>query len=1075
MRIHTSNRLEVLADLLCQVVADPLPSPLEPETIVVRSRGMERWLSMRLAERHGVWANGRFPFPNLLLWDAFKAVLPDLPRTDPYDPEVLVWKVMKALPVQLERPGFEPLKQYLAQDEEGLKRFQLARRVANAFDQYTVFRPDLVTGWEQGLAQDEDAWQAELWRSLSRDGGPVHKAAIRHAFLAEAGDVGTDRYPLPRRLSIFGIPALPGLHLDVFQALSRQSDVHVFLVDPCREYWLDLLSEKSAARYTHQAEEKGVEARELHLETGHPLLTSNGRLGRDFLARTLEIPDAECDDNFIEPGEDNLLHCLQSDILHIRERGDKGNRLRLAVGDGSIQVHSCHGPMREIEVLHDQILDLFENLPGLEPRDILVMTPDIESYAPYVSAVFGGQEPDRRIPYGIADRSARGISPIADTFLRLLGMQEGRFSAPDVLDLLEVPAVRRRFGLDPGDLEKIRNWVSAVRIRWGRDADDRARNQLPAFGDNSWRAGLDRLMLGYALPGGGNRLFEGILPFDHVEGDEARILGALVEFTELLFTRIDALGEKRPLEQWAVDLRDLVSALFQPDEETEWEFAALGGVLDGLRTRQEASGFDEEVGLGVVRAWLRDQLDNSPMSAGFMTGGVTFSAMVPMRSIPFRVIALVGMNDGAFPRQSRPIGFDLMARNPAPGDPSRRNEDRYLFLEALLSARDILYLSYVGQSIQDNSESPPSVLICELLDTLSRGFLPPAGDDVLDHVVTRHRLQAFNSAYFSGQGGLFSYSAEDFRAVQASRKGRKAPSALVAGALPPMPEETTDIPVHELVAFLANPSRHFLTRRLEVRLGDMPASIEERESFSLEGLDRYELGQDLVRWRLEGREPSDCFDIVKARGLLPPGVPGRNAFQTLSSEVDRFVKRLDPLMAGGTPDSVVVDLELEDARLVGDIDGFRGDRLVRFRMARLLARDRLRAWVEHLVLCSAIRGPTHTTHVIGSDGESSFGVVKDSRDLLEGLVSLYREGFNRPIPFFPESSWEFATRSDGDAEYALRKARSRFIGSEYRRGESEDSWFRTCFRRTVPLDDEFMTVSRRILSPLIRAEGGADL
>lgn len=1068
MRLYTSNRLEVLADRLAEVVAGPGPSPLEPETIVVRSRGMERWLSMRLSTAIGIWANGRFPFPNVLIWDAFRAALPDLPENDHWDPDVLTWRVMKALPGLLDRDAFQPLLNYLVEDDDGLKRFQLAGRIAHVFDQYTVFRPAMLGRWEEGQEEDEEAWQADLWRTLNHGDDSSHKAALRREFLSRADAGGLSDVNLPARISVFGISALPPLHLSVFHALAERSDVHLFLLDPCREYWLDLFSEKSAARAIHREAGPGVEVADLHLETGHPLLASTGRSGRDFLSRVLDLPGTQSDEGFEDPGDDTLLHCLQSDILRLHDRGSERPKT-LAHHDRSVQVHSCHGPMREIEILHDQVLDLLQETPGLEPRDVLVMTPDIESYAPYITAVFGGQDPNRRIPFSIADRNARGSSPVADAFLRILGLHCGRFTSAEVLDLLELSAIRRRFRLQTGDLDRIRDWVRGVGIRWGLDGSDRARHELPPFEENSWRAGLDRLLLGYALPGDPTRLFEGVLPYDHVEGEEAGILGHFVDFTEQLFQQVRSLGEKRPLVRWAEDLQALVAALFQADDETQWETGALDHLLDELRNQSITAGFDEEPGLEVVRAWLAERLDRDPMSAGFLTGGVTFSAMVPMRSIPFRVIALVGLNDGAFPRQSRPVGFDLMARHPAPGDPSRRDEDRYLFLEALLSARDGLYLSYVGQNIRDNTEVPPSVLISEILEVVSKGFLSSAGGEVLDQVMTRHRLQAFNPAYFDGRSNLFSYSKENLQAIRAGRKPGAAPRPFMAEALPLGAGEPEEVSVKGLVEFLANPARHFLTRRLGVWLTDAPGTVEEREPFALEGLEKYQLGVDLVRWSLEGRETDDLFPVVRASGLLPPGTPGVNAFESLKDEVDGFVKDLLPLLEGPPPRSVSVDLSIGGTRITGDLDGIIGDRLVRFRMARLKTADRLKGWVEHLILCAAQGDPSFTTHVAGRNERIAFRPGAQDGDVLKDLLELYREGLSRPLPFFPESAWSYVGARDGDEAKALHKANQEFAGNDFKRGESEDAWIRSCFRRTPRLDSEFTDLATRILVPLIEA------
>ncbi|NOZ02879.1 MAG: exodeoxyribonuclease V subunit gamma, partial [Deltaproteobacteria bacterium] len=911
-----------------------------------------------------------------------------------------------------------------------------------------------------------------LWRALTNDGGRCHKAAIRRDFLRAASRGELDRAGLPRRISGFGIPFLPPLHLEVFNALSSLIDVHIFLLDPCREYWADLFSEKTAARFSHRSGTRGVDPAGLHIEVGHPLLASTGRMGAEFLGRILDLPEAVTIERFQEPGEDTLLHCLQSDILNLRDRGADGERTPLTNEDRSVQIHSCHGPMREVEVLHDQLLDLFERFPGLEPRDIIVMTPDIEAYAPYVTAVFDSRESDLRIPYSIADRSPCGTSPSVDAFLRILGMHGGRFGAAEVVDLLEQDAIRRRFGLETGDMGLIRGWVEGARIRWGLDAKDRLSHDLPPFDDNSWRVGLDRLMLGYAMPGGKTDTFHDILPYDHVEGEQARVLGRFVDFAENLFEEVRALDGKRDIERWAADLRNLVSTLFMHDDDTEWEAGLIDDAFEEMLTLSAASGFEGKPGLEVIRAWLAERLGHVPMSAGFLTGGVTFCAMVPMRSIPFRVVALIGMNDGAFPRQSRPLGFDLMAEHPLPGDPSRREEDRHLFLEALLSARDVLYLSYVGQDIRDNSESPPSVLACELLDTVSRGFDSPDGGDAGEHLLTKHRLQAFSPAYFKRGDELFSFSRDDFEAVRAMLEGEGKRGPFITTPLPDPSEIPSEVTVDDLCSFLSNPSRHFLGRRLGARLRGLEAGLDECESFSLSGLDRYQLGQDMVRWRLEGRDLEDCFVAVRASGVLPPGEPGRTAYRALAGEVESLAKRVKSLLGDKPPTILPVDLNFGKTRLTGGVTGVRDRRLVRFRMASIKPKDRLCAWVEHLALCAAMGDAAAGTCVVGTDGVVRFTPVAEAGVFLSDLLSMYLEGNNRPIPFFPESSWAYMGRAGKDPAAALKKAADVYAGGNYSRGESEDPWIGACFRRVDPIDGEFEDWARRVLEPLIAAQEG---
>ncbi|MRR34609.1 exonuclease V subunit gamma, partial [bacterium] len=466
LTVYTSNRMELLADSLAETVRAPLASPLATEVIVVQSAGMQRWLSMELAARFGVWANCDYPYPNAMLRRLFRAVIPELPEACPFEPETLSWRIMGLLPELMQQPGFEAIRRYLAHEDGSLKLFQLAERIADTFDQYTLFRPQMLLGWEAGA---EGGWQAALWRELAQHCGGMHRGRILEEFLRRRAPVGAQ---IPARIAVFGISYLPPFHLDVLAAVSRLTEVNLFLLNPCREYWATIVSERDQARLRRTARDSAPAV--ACLETGNALLASLGRMGRDFLDAVLERFSADIRDDFrAEPGA-SLLEMLRNDILNL---ADAPEQRLLDPADRSLQVHSCHGPLRELEVLHDNLLALFEADPTLTPRDVLVMTPDIESYAPYITAVFdAARGTGRALPHAVADRGLRSEGRVSRGLMAILSLPGGRFGANRVMDILESPPVRKRFGLEAGDLETVRRWVEETRIRWGRDEGDRLRH-----------------------------------------------------------------------------------------------------------------------------------------------------------------------------------------------------------------------------------------------------------------------------------------------------------------------------------------------------------------------------------------------------------------------------------------------------------------------------------------------------------------------------------------------------------------------------------------------------------------------
>ncbi len=1077
LKVYTSNNLANLAQRLAGVVESPLSSPTEPEVILVQSRGMERWVAMELARLHGVWANCRFPFPNTFLKELFAHVVPEYPASNLFEPAIMAWKIMSLLPTLIERTGFEALKHYVGSGRGTLRPYQLCRRIADVFDQYLVFRPDMIFRWEKG---EERHWQAQLWREMTRDETAFHRARLARTFVEAVAKEGLKgNRGVPERISLFGISALPRFHMEILARIARFVPVHMFLLNPCREYWGDILSDSEIRRTVTKSPCASVPVDNLHLDRGNPLLSSMGALGREFFDLIYEF---ECEEfpDFVEPEEHSVLALVQSDILHLREpdgappTGGTVNPL-----DRSIQAHSCHSPMREMEVLQDHLLQMFENDPGLNPRDILVMTPDIENYAPYVQAVFDlPPEDPRRIPYSIADRGARKESEVIDAFLSLLDLAGGRFGSSQVLALLDRKILRDAFGLEQTDVAAVRRWVRETRIRWGIDRENRTELGLPALEENTWKSGLDRLLLGYAMPGKPMRMFKQILPYDSVEGSDSAVLGKFAEFAGRVFEEVRDLTRPRNLSDWSITLTGLLDRLFAPDDRAQPHMAHLRAMLNGLKELRFISGFEGEASLDSVRAHIREQLERGGVGSGFITGGITFCSMLPMRSIPFKAICLAGLNHDAYPRESRKAGFDLIAKNPRKGDRSRRNDDRYLFLETLLSARKTLYISYVGQSIRDNSLLPPSVLVSELLDYLKQRL------GLHEFPVIRHRLQAFSPSYFQGDRTLFSYSQENARTALAMTEKGKAPRVFLTEPLEEPDDACTEVDLEDLCSFFANPTRHLILRRLGISLTERFIGMEEKEPFELAGLDAYLLAQELLERRLSGEDLGPLQEALRASGRLPHGSVGRCAFENLTAEVEAFAGEIESLVGARELEPLPLDVSLGRFQIRGLLSGITEENLARIRYARANAADRIGLWIRHALL-NLIRpeGYPRTSMLIGRGPRQSsarrvvleYGPLEDAEKILEQLLEVYWKGLREPIHFFPDSSWTFARESlirQTPPGEALEKAGKVWRGSIYdpAGGEREDPYYELCFGEEDPLDEAFCRLSLSVFFPPLGAQ-----
>lgn len=1039
LNIYKSNRMEKLLDAAAERLATPLRgSALAPETLILQSRGMQRWFSIEMSKRFGIWGNVEYPFPNRFIADLFSRYLDIDPNQGGFEPENLRWKIMQFLPEMLDMPEFGGIRGYLQGGEPELRLYQLSGQIGDLFDQYTLFRGSMLLEWEKGKGE---GWQPMLWRLLVSRLGGMHRERLRSQLLREINSA-KPLAGLPERISLFGISTLPPYHLDIFAALARRIEVNIFILSPCEQYWGDL---------RRTGPEAGI---------SNPLLASMGRLGRDFANLLLEYDqvDGQQFDLYEPLPQNSRLGELQRSMLTLES-------LQGQPDDRSIRINSCHSPMREVEVLHDSMLAMFEELPDLKPRDILVMTPDIDAYAPYIEAVFGGEsDPARRIPYTVADRSIMLDGSCSAAFMALLSLDESRFEAPAILDILSTPEVAKARALSSQELSQIRSWIGQLKIRWGRDGEHRSSLGLPSYEEQSWQAGIDRLLLGIAMPDEGELVLD-TLPFDPVEGDAIATLGKLTGFLETAFSLAARLTSPMTVDGWRSLCLEILAALFSDRQLPDSALPELRNAVDTVCRAPSEAGFQDPIPARLFRAMLGGELDRRKKHLGFMTGSVTFCAMLPMRSIPFRVIALLGMNDGLFPRRDRKLPFDLIAAAPRPGDRSLRDEDRYLFLESLISARELLYISYTGQGERDNAVYPPSVLVSELLDHLQQGLTPQESRE--RSPVTCHPLQPFSRRYFSGSSRLFSYSRECWQALKSAAERGVADAAFCPEKLPE-PERTAEIHLQELTRFFRNPAAAFLSDQLATRFEELSEEPPEREPFRIDPLDNYQLKQRLLEMLLAGDDPDSLYPVFRAVGSLPPGKLGRLAFYAALQEARSVADEVAETVSI-TSELPPVEFELAVAgiKLVGRLSGLRDSALLRYRCGKFSARDAVRAWLEHLCLCaSAVDGYPQSTLVVAQDQKGiCLQPVPEAQEILGQLVELYHEGMREPLPFFPAASLEFAKSGRLDAVDA------KWIEGKFH--ESGDQAVRAVYGDTSPIDNRFAEVAEIFFKPYLAAGGKA--
>ena len=1065
LTIYTGNRLEDLVEDLAHTLRPPLSSPFSREIVVVQSKGMERWISLALARLNGICANTLFPFPNAFLEQLLLPTTPDRRNMTLFTPDAMTLAIMDTLPERVGSPVYESLKTYLADDPDQTKLYQISEKIADRFDQYLVFRPEMMLAWESGRA---DHWQAELWRSISRKTDAPHQARLQRRFIQKIQNGSMSLDPALERVSVVGISYLPRFHTTVMGALARLIPVNLFLMNPCRFYWDDIVSEYEKKRIVRKYTTIEIKSNDLHLESGNRLLASWGTLGRDFF-KTIHDMDGDVVDRFVQGTPFTMLSAVQNDILNLRDRGQPGdlNDIDSRLDpDDTIQIHSCHSPMREIEVLYDRLLQMFETDPELLPNDIIVMMPDIESYAPFVRAVFDTPAADLpRMPYTIADRNMATGKGINDAFCQLLGLPETRLEASRILTLLGFEAIRNRFGLTPTDADHIERWVQETRISWGLDKTHRTTFGIPGFNENTWKAGLERLLLGYAIPGKGKHMFQTILPYDPIEGESAQSLDRFLIFFETVTAYYLELNKARTLEEWNEYLTQMIVDFFGEDESVEDELGSIRGIFDRLIRAGHLAGYQRTISLRVVRAWLNRHLEQVRPGSRFISGGITFCRLVPMRSIPTRVICLVGMNHAAFPRRDRHLGFDLMARHPKAGDRSSRNDDKYLFLESLISARKRLYISYVGQHIQDNTPIPPAVPVSQLLQYLEEGFGHPE-----DRWLTRHRLQPFSPGYFEGDPRLFSYAKNDFKAAVQIQKPHTVRN-LFPQPIPAPSEPSPHLDIETLCLFFSHPAKFLMQKKMGIILDRAEKKPGDREPFLVDPLDRYFMAQEQVAEHFSDTPGGEGWQRFKAKGEIPHGAPGDVALAKTTAETKQFIGMIEPILSATQAEPIQVDAVLDDFTVAGRIDSLYPEGLIRFRCANHKPRDLIHTWIWHLLLCAATEAvPARETRLLCRDKWWHFRPVENPRPVLQQLLSIYLEGCCEPVHFFPDASYAYAQARFGrkmERADALVHAKREWEGNDFKPGAARDPYNRRCFDSSNPFDATFESNTHAVFEPLL--------
>ena len=1052
LTVHRASRTERLAEeLIGHLHAERPANALAPQTIVIPHIGMRRWLLQTIArsEPGGIAANIDTQLPWQWLQATARAVLGDAALVGgDYNAERLRWHIHAAL----SHVSAPLLDTYLTGEDRARRRFQLSARLADVFSQYLVYRPDMMLRWERGDARDD--WQAHLWRHVRARIDAPHRAERLPALAAalhRAGDGQT------QPLHVFGVSELPPDVLVSLRALATHRAVHIYFPDPCRQYWTFLRPRRALLA------DENAEA--LYFEVGHPLLASLGRVGQDF---SLALDDADdhrdpLDDDEPPTAIAHLLHAVQESIRHLQPDlvRDAYTSPPDPRTDASLRVHACHTRLRELEVLKDQLLGFLVDDATLQSRDIVVMAPDIAAYAPLLPSVFGDAaryvDGPGAIPWHLADVALARTHPLFDGFTRLLDLADSRFRVSDVLDWLEIPAVSRRFGFDDGAREAIESYLRRAHVAWGLDAAMKSETGAAAVDANTWSFGFDRLYAGWLVGNddGAPLVDDAIAPLAGVSGAGAEAIGRLDRLIGTLRSLRDGMRIERTLAAWSEWLVGAIDAVFLADARDDREdeaMDALRRVAASLQSQAEASDADETFAWSVVREALRDALGAVSDRQPFLLGGVTFCGLVPQRAIPFRIVCLLGMNAGDYPRSASDGGLNRMVAHPRRGDRDTRQQDRYLFLEALMAARQALHISYLGEDVAEGGLRNPAAPLAELLEFLDEQAGIAADDEATDRPWrVRHPLQPFDVRYFSAAHDPRLFSFDEAHAHRAT----DMPSAFVDFDAPRSGPvvESSDVPLQSLITFWRDPAKATLRDGFGIGLDALDVDADMDTEPLTQKLDRRErleerLWRDAYRAGLE-RIPEVAPAWLARGGLLPAGDLAARAYVRLRDRADGLLAAVRTCV-GADAKAVrkPVVARIGDERVIGVVDRLfrRADGsmcLLHTHTGEATFRHVLPFFIDWAALRLSSEDDTVLTAAFLACDKSGVStpeiceriVAQDRAQLAHGLrelLSMMRLSTQSPPFLIPKTSWTWLTAHGDDRD---GKARTAWRGSVGQKGE----------------------------------------
>lgn len=1004
IRIYKSNDLKKLSSSLSNHLDEyPMKDPFLKPVIVVPNLDTARWLKLRIAEERNFAGNIRFMLPAEWQWNQIRRLFPELPGKLPSDLEPMKWAIFEILQDLSILCKFPSLKRFIysqpaeRRDEAIL---QISKQLSSVYDQYLVYRPEMILRWQSGnTASGDEKWQADLWNILNKRWKILHsndlglnKAELFHTFLNAVRNNELQEENVPVRFFNIGLIARPIVEL--MEQSGRGCDLFIYLIMPAPD--------KS--------------------DVDHQLINAFGHESK-AVSQLYDIPDSEIYEEFMTPdGKDELTEIRRSIVSQNDEFILKptGNRIR------GIEIHSCHSRLREIETLHNVLLNLFESDEKFHPDDVLVVTPDPEAYKSEVHAVFGSPEEGLpAIPYHIGPGIRSGEFSLLRAFILLLSLPDSRFTFSEIMNFFLMKPVRERFDLSETEGLQVKRWMEENYVVWGLDSSHRTFLGQPPETIQTWQAALKRGWLGQWMATEVGEVVNDVLLYSEIKTvSDQRIWAAFSKFLYLLEKAGNYVKQRKSSKDWCEWIHQLVKVFFSEAAVQSAEGQLIYRLTDQLNENLLLANLNTDLPFPIIRNEINSTLEKSKSTGAIFTRGVTFSSMVPVRSIPFKMIALIGINEAVFPRKLSAPDFDLMVQNPDSVDRNRKNEDRNLFLESIMAANKIHYCSYIGQSSVDNETIPPSPILSEWINFLSKRSGLEASV-----LVDKEPISLFSA---SGYENGSNFSALGYKTAKNIIESGASHSGLIINGFLPEPEYSGLITLSELIGFYSNSVKYFLKNRFEIRSGGLE---EEKEEFRMNHLDRHLLFERIFEWNLQGKPDELLQSVLIQSGLLPAGWTGIRDYMHIKKSVLDSMEIIQQHSFSPVFDRSEISLTFDPYTLEGTVLSYSDTLFLDINYSSFSGKVLIQSWIKHLAITASAAESSNDSYLIcepkkGDPKLIRFQPPENPILHLTEMIKIFQDGLKAPHYFFPKTLYEYERLNIKDPGNAYNKAKKTFEGND---------------------------------------------